>query len=86
MGFTKDWNVDKMSQQIWSMTYEATNPRNDGFSTWPIKQDLYRLKWAIDDALEKCSEYSTEKEWLDAQILKRDQEKMWRILSENTNR
>ena len=79
-GYTKNWSINKMRDDIWSMTYEATNPRNDGFSTWPIKQDLYKLKWAIDDALEKCSTYSTEKEWVEEQEKVREQEKIIRIL------
>ena len=53
---------------------------HNGFSTWPIKQDLYKLKWAIDDALAQCSEYSTEKEWVDEQTKLREQDKIMRIL------
>jgi hypothetical protein len=79
-GYIKDWNVDAIERQLWSMTCEATNPRHDGFTTWPIKQDLYALKWAIEDALEKCPTYSTEKEWVEEQEKIREQDKIIRIL------
>ena len=80
MGYIKRWNIDEIRRQVESMTYAATDPKMDGFTTWPIKQDLYKLKWAIDDALEKCSEYSTEKEWVDEQEKIREQSKIIRIL------
>jgi hypothetical protein len=80
MGYIKRWSTADMGAQIQQMVYAATDPRQDGYTTWPIKQELYQLKWAVDDALEKCSTYSTEKEWVDEQLLKRDQEKMWNIL------
>jgi hypothetical protein len=80
MGYIKRWNIDTMRSQVFDMMHTATDPRQDGFTTWPIKQELYQLKWAVEDALERCSTYSTEKEWVDEQLLKRDQEKMWNIL------
>jgi hypothetical protein len=52
------------------------NPRNDGFTTWPIKQDLYQLKWLIESALENASTYAPEQEWLNEQ----EQKKIWKIL------
>jgi hypothetical protein len=73
----RDWNIDKFTQQLWSMGYEMNNPRNDGFTTWPIKQDLYKLKWMIDQMLAESPTYAPEEEWL----LKQEKEKMWRILT-----
>jgi hypothetical protein len=78
----KRWNVEEIQRQISSMQYAATDPRMDGFNTWPVKQDLYRLKWAIDHALEQCPNYVTEAEFLE----EHEKEKMWKVLNEKTNR
>jgi len=58
------------------MRSEMNNPYNDGFTTWPIKQDLYRLKWIIDESLANASSYAGEEEWLKEQ----EREKIMRIL------
>lgn len=58
------WNTKDIINQINTMSWTITDPREDGFTTWGIKQDLYRIKWAVDAALEKSSTYSVEEEWL----------------------
>jgi hypothetical protein len=60
------------------MRAELNNPYNDGFSTWPIKQDLYQLKWLIDESLAQASRYAGEEEWLKEQ----EREKIMRILKD----
>lgn len=47
--------------------YECSDPRTDGFTGWGIKQDLYQIKWALDEALRRCPKYSVEDEWLEKQ-------------------
>jgi hypothetical protein len=47
------------------MKYAITDPRMDGFVTWGVKQDLYKIKWAVDAALEKCPKYAPEDEFLE---------------------
>jgi hypothetical protein len=47
------------------MRLYATDPRATGYETWPIKQDLYKMKWAIDEALANCPKYSDEAKFLD---------------------
>jgi hypothetical protein len=58
------------------MRYEATSHFNDGWTSFGVKQDLYRLKWQIDEALASCSSYTGEDEWLKEQ----EQEKIVKIL------
>jgi len=65
----KRWNVEDIIRQINSAYYACTDPRMDGFVTWGVKQDLYQIKWILDDALRKCPTFSPEDEWL------REQEK-----------
>lgn len=73
MGFKISWDVSNMSQQIHKMQAEICSPYNDGYTSWYIKQDLYRLKWILEDALNSCPSFSNEDEWLKNQ----DQKKMW---------
>ena len=61
----KDWNREKIEQEIWKIKFAATDPRMDGFVTWGCKQDLIRLKYYIEDALEDCSTYVGEQEFID---------------------
>jgi tellurite resistance protein len=49
------------------MRAECTNPLNDGFVTWGTKQELYKLKWLVDESLAACSNYAGEEEWLKEQ-------------------
>lgn len=78
MGFKKSWDVANIAGQINSAAYECSSPYNDGYTGFYTKQDLYRIKWILEDALKRCPEYAGEAEWL------REQEKkqVIKILSE----
>jgi hypothetical protein len=67
MGHRKDWDMNAISHQIWAIRYEATSPRNDGWVSFGAKQDLYRLKWQIDEALASCGNFAGETQWLNEQ-------------------
>ena len=79
MGFKKNWDVSTVAQQINTMVYEANSGYTDGFVGWGIKQDLYRIKWLLDDALKRCSTYAPEEEWLREQ----EQKKIIKILKDD---
>ena len=76
------WNTDKCLNDIHIMMLHATDPRTTGYETWPIKQDLYKIKWAVDQALEKCPKFGPEQEFLE----EHQKEVMWNALNEKTNR
>ena len=61
----KDWNREKIEQEIWKIKWAATDPRMDGFVTWGCKQDLILLKYYIEDMLDQCSTYAGEQEFID---------------------
>ena len=61
----RDWNREKIEQEIWKIKFAATDPKMDGFTTWGCKQDLIRLKYYIENALEDCSTYVGEQEFID---------------------
>ena len=67
MGYRRDWDANAIRHGIWSMRAECTNPLNDGFVTWGTKQELYKLKWLVDESLAACSNYAGEEEWLKEQ-------------------
>jgi hypothetical protein len=71
-----DWNVDKVISDCQKMYRGATDPYATGWNNWPCKQDLYRVKFAVDEMLKKTSTFSGEEEWL----LEQEQEKIVKIL------
>lgn len=53
--------------------------RSDSYVQWGAKQDLWRLKWIIEDAMKACPTFShVEEEWLKEQ----EQKKIIRILKD----
>jgi hypothetical protein len=69
MGFKFSYNITNAAREINAAAYDACNANNDGFISWGAKQDLYRLKWVLEDALRRCPNFALEDEWL------REQEK-----------
>ena len=70
------WNTDKILNDIYLMGLHATDPRATGWETWPIKQDLYKIKWLVDQQLAKCSTFAGEQEFLD----EHEKEEMMKVL------
>jgi len=71
-----DWNVERVIGECSRMWAGANDPYVTGYNNWPCKQDLYRVKFAIDEMLETTSTFAGEEEWLKEQ----EQEKVMRIL------
>ena len=44
------------------------DPRHDGFVAFGAKQELWEIKWMVDEALSDTPEFSTEEQWLDSRI------------------
>ena len=76
MGHRKDWDMNAIRHQIWTMRHEATTPYHDGWVAFGVKQELYQLKWQIDEALAACSTFTGEDQWLHEQ----EQERIINIL------
>ena len=74
----KPWNVDDVIHQCKKMHWGATDPYVTGWNNWPCKQDLYRVKFYLDELLKSCPTYSVEQEWLD-QI---EKDKVWNALNQ----
>ena len=71
-----NWDVNQVIGECRKMYAGANDPYLTGFVNWPCKQDLYRVKFAVDEMLEKTSMFGGEDEWLEEQ----EKEKVLRIL------
>ena len=78
MGFRKPMDYNSVQHQIYIAGVELNSPRNDGFVQWEIKKDLYKLKFLLDQILERSPEFVDEQEFLAEQSKKQ----MWRQLNE----
>ena len=73
-----NWDADKVISECQKMYYGANDPYVTGWNNWPCKQDLYRVKFAVDKMLAQTSKFTGEDEWL----LEQEKEKMWKILKQ----
>jgi hypothetical protein len=72
----KDWNVDHVINDCRRMYRGAVDPYVTGFVNWPCKQDLYRVKFAVDEMLKNAPTFADEQEWLAEQ----EKQQMWKAL------
>ena len=73
----KTWNADQVISECQQMYHGANDPYMTGFVNWPCKQDLYRVKFAVDNMLSKTPKFTGEAEWL----LEQEQQQMWKRLT-----
>jgi len=73
-----NWNVNQVIGECQKMYHGANDPYVTGYVNWPCKQDLYRVKFAVDEMLAKTSTFSGEAEWLE----ELEKEKVVRILKD----
>jgi hypothetical protein len=73
----RTWNADQIISQCQQMYHDANDPYMTGFVNWPCKQDLYRVKFAVDEMLSKTPKFTGEAEWL----LEQEKDKMWKRLT-----
>ena len=76
MGFRKPMDYNQVHHQIYMAGVELHHPGNDGFVQWGIKQDLYKLKWMLDDIMKEAPTFADEEEFLK----ENEQRVMWRTL------
>jgi hypothetical protein len=77
MGFRKPMDYNSASHQIYMAGVELHEPKNDGFTQFEIKKDLYKLKWLLDEIMADAPTFAGEEEFLK----EHDQVKMWRTLT-----
>ena len=62
-----DWEVGRVINECKKMHQYANDPHLTGWVNWPCKQDLYRVKFAVDEMLAKTPKFTGEEEWLEEQ-------------------
>ena len=72
----RDWNVDQIIAECRKMYAAANDPYMTGWNNWPAKQDLYRVKFAVDEMLKNTGRFTPEDEWLEDQ----EKQRMWKAL------
>lgn len=76
MGFKKPIDLDNVIRQLHHSYIEIASPYNDGFTSFYVKQDLYRIKFLLDEMLKELPTFSGEEEWL----IEQEKTKMWKEL------
>ena len=76
MGFRKPMDYNSINRQIHMAGVEIMDSRNDGWTQWEIKEELYRLQLLINNILEKSPKFEGEDEFLKTL----EQHKMVKIL------
>ena len=71
-------DYNSVSHQIYIAGVELHSPYNDGYVQWGIKQDLYKLKFLVDEILKQSPEFVGEPEFLEEHSKKQ----MWKSLNE----
>lgn len=73
MSFQKKlWSVSDITQQLHGIARECGSPYNDGFTGFYIKQDLYQIKFILDEIIKNCPNFgNAEEQWLTEQEKKR---------------
>jgi len=74
----RNWNADQVIAECSKMAAGANDPYMTGWNNWPCKQDLYRVKFAVDEMLQKTATFAPEAEWLEQQ----NKQKMWKELQQ----
>lgn len=67
MGFKSPIDYNSVHHQIYMAGVEVNSPRNDGYTAWEIKKNIYRIKFLVDAILEKSGKFVDEDEWLQEQ-------------------
>lgn len=80
MGYKHSYDIIAAYKEIRAAARECADSRTDGFIAWGVKQDLYQIKWMLDDLLKTCPEFgSIEQDWLREQ----EQKKIIKILKDD---
>lgn len=71
-------DYNSVHHQIYMAGVELYSPYNDGFTTFEIKKDLYKLKWVLDAIMKDSPTFAGEDEF----VKEHEQKVMWRTLKE----
>jgi len=78
MGFRTPIDYNSVHHQIYLTGVEINSPYNDGFTSWHLKQDLYKIKWLVDEIIRTSPTFAGEDEFVNENSKKI----MWKRLNE----
>jgi hypothetical protein len=78
MGYKYNYNITTAILEVNKASRQCCDPKLDGFVAFGIKQDLYSLKFILEDAIRRCPTFAGESEW----IREREKEKVIKILKD----
>jgi hypothetical protein len=78
MGYKYNYNITTAILEVNKASRQCCDPKLDGFVAFGIKQDLYSLKFILEDAIRRCPTFTGESEW----IREREKEKVIKILKD----
>lgn len=74
----QQWDTDQIIRDLHRCAREINDHYNDGWTQWHCKQDLYRIKFELDQLLKISPHFSMEAEWLEEQ----QKQQVWKILNQ----
>lgn len=76
MGYMKSLDTANIVLSVQRAGYDLSDMNLDGFTQFEVKKELYQIKWAIDQVLQKSPSFCGEEQWLEEQ----SKQKMWKEL------
>jgi hypothetical protein len=73
----KNWDTDRVINDCEKMWRGANDRYVTGWNNWPCKQDLYRVKFAVDEMLKQTTTFADEEQWL----AEMEKQQVWKILA-----
>ena len=77
-----NWNVQQVIAECQKMHHGATDPYVTGWNNWPCKQDLYRVKFAVEEMLKNSPTFTVEEDCLEAERIEREKKQVWKEISQ----
>ena len=59
---------EEIQDRLRWLIQQLNDDRMDGFNKFAAKQELYEIKWIVDNALDDAPTFSIEKDWLEERI------------------
>ena len=76
MGYRMPIDPNSIRHQIYISGVEINNNRNDGYTQFEVKKELYKIKFLLDAIMKDAPTFAGEEEFLEEESKK----EVWRVL------
>lgn len=66
MNYQSVWDVNDVIHQLFSASIQCQHSSNTA-EAWGLKQDLYQVKWLLEEYLKNCPNFPNESAWIKRQ-------------------